>query len=561
MSSSIAARRARGISWGRLQLGRSGMVACLLGGVGTRALARAFVIGFPLLFVVVSWFAGAGYPYYIDNNETFLSFVHARNLESHDPWRYGWLTLDASDPLSDQPPDVYSHNPNGPRYLHYLLLRVGVRDLPTQVLILSVVGTALTGALVWRAFGEPRLLVVAFAVVLDFTGFLAWTVNTYRIWTLALFFGLVWAVTRARPIWVAALAFALFQIEYGFALFAATTMALLALLLHGRRSGRLIGALAIGAGLALVVFAAQVLTFYGWQGFLAELGATYARRGADGAAAASGSPLDQTWDGVFQLLVMMVNVTYGPVVVIEVAIGLVLAAWTLVRRPADQAVRLAACLTLAAFVGLLTASTVLHGYFVDAFVRSLLPLPVLLIAPSIGVIALELRRLLMRTWRWPGLGVFCGTLALLPLALASAERAHAPVAVDLIGRLQTEYRGRTILAPSPGPQSYAAELAFALTGGRGIRASDIDATSDDVRRFESLRDSDGTLTYMCLDTVYLRWRHESEAIDLCDAAADRMTARGHEVVERGTGWVIMRLNREDAPGSDDEGRAGPDQGT
>src|SRR5581483_2522478 len=115
------------------------------------------------IFVVASWFAGHGFPYYLDNNETFLSFVHARNLEIQDPWRYGWLTIDASDLTPSENLDVYTHNPNAPRYLHYLLLRAGIRELSAHLLILGLLGTVATVAVLWRLFGQAELLVVPLA--------------------------------------------------------------------------------------------------------------------------------------------------------------------------------------------------------------------------------------------------------------------------------------------------------------------------------------------------------------------------------------------------------------
>lgn len=58
--------------------------------VRAAVLSRLVVVGLQLAFVVASWFAAAGFPYYPDNNETFLSYVHAHNLETWDPWQYGW---------------------------------------------------------------------------------------------------------------------------------------------------------------------------------------------------------------------------------------------------------------------------------------------------------------------------------------------------------------------------------------------------------------------------------------------------------------------------------------
>src|SRR6185295_17602524 len=121
-------------------------------------------------------------------------------------------------------------------------------------------------------------------------------------------------------------------------------------------------------------------------------------------------------------------------------------------------------------------------------------------------------------WSSPRLGAVCATIALLPIIVASAQHAEPPVAVELFHRLQTEYRGRTIIAPNVGPWMANDALAFALTGGRAIRVSDLDAIPGDVRRYDALRDPDGGLTYICLDTVYLRKQSDPDSVNLCDLA-------------------------------------------
>jgi hypothetical protein len=187
---------------------------------------------------------------------------------------------------------------------------------------------------------------------------------------------------------------------------------------------------------------------------------------------------------------------------------------------------------------------VLYGYFLDGFVVSLLPLSTLLIAPATGLVALELRRLIAPIWSLPHLGAVTAAIALLPIMVASVQRFEPPVAVGLFERLQTEYRGRTIIAPNVGPWMANDALAFALTGGRAIRVSDLDATASDVRRLDGLRDQDGALTYLCLDTVYLRKQADPDAVNLCDLAEASMTPRGHTIVANGNGWFIVQIGDE-----------------
>jgi hypothetical protein len=507
-------------------------------------LGRVVVYVLPLAFVVISWLASAGFPYYLDSNESFLSYLHARNLEIWDPWEYAWLTAEATDPRRPASENFYSHNPNGPRFVHYVLLQAGVRELPAHVLIISVVATSLTAALLWRLFGQPSLLVVPLAIVLDYAGFLAWTVNTYRAWTFVLFFGLILAVVKRHVLWTGALMFLLFQIEYGLAFFVGVTTGLMALLTHRKQAWPLIVASALGAALSLGVFALQVLAFYGWDGFLHELAATYQRRGTVGESSGVLRYLYQAWHGPLLLLNMVARDTHNLPVFVMVLWGVLSSCLALRRASPSDAHRLLATLTVSVAGATVATSTILYGYFVDGFVVSLLPLATFLVAPALGVVALELRAILGRLVTWRYLGALIAAVVLAPLVAGSISHFRPPVAVELFNLLQTEYRGRTIVGPNLGPWHANPELAFALAGGRAFWTSDVDATPEDVRRFESLREADGSLTYICLDTVYLRDRSQPGGHNVCDVAVSRMVPRGHQIVAEGTGWAIMRIGRE-----------------
>jgi hypothetical protein len=157
--------------------------------------------------------------------------------------------------------------------------------------------------------------------------------------------------------------------------------------------------------------------------------------------------------------------------------------------------------------------------------------------------------MLDRFGRLPGRGALPVVVVLAPLAVASLTHFRPPVAVELFDLLQTEYRGRTIVAPNLGPWLANPELAFALTGGRAIRTSGLEVTPDDLRRFEPLRDAEGNLTYICLDTLYIRKMAKLGESSVCQVAESRMLQRGHEVVDHGFGWTVMRVHSEDRPTS------------
>ena len=397
-------------------------------------LSRIVVHGLPLAFVIVSWVISAGFPYYLDNNESFLSYLHARNLEIWNPWQYAWMTAEATDPERATSENFYTHQPNAPRFVHYALLRLGVRELSTQVLLISLVASGLTAVLLWRLFGSPLLMTVALAVVLDYAGFLAWTVNTYRIWMFVLFFGMVLAVRRDRPLWYGAMTFCVIQLDFGIAAFVGAATGVFALFTHRARAWRFVLAAAIGGVASLTLFGAQVLAFYGWEGFVHELAVTYIRRGTAGEAGGLGRYLFQAWHGPLLVLNMITRETHNPAVMVLVLWGVLVSGIALRRKTLDEPTRFVAHLTLSAVAGAVFASTVLYGYFVDAFVVSVLPLATFLIAPALGVVALELRTMLDRFGRLPGRGALPVVIVLAavggcvadPLPAACGGRAVRP---------------------------------------------------------------------------------------------------------------------------------------
>ena len=92
-------------------------------------------------------------------------------------------------------------------------------------------------------------------------------VHRWAGWRLVLY-GLGGAALPLAIFCVEVLAFALFQVEYAMALFMGVMMTLLAIMTHGWRSRSLILAMAVGGAVSAVVFGVQVLTYYGWDGFL-----------------------------------------------------------------------------------------------------------------------------------------------------------------------------------------------------------------------------------------------------------------------------------------------------
>jgi hypothetical protein len=497
---------------------------------------RLLIALLPCAFVVGSWLWADGVPYYTDANETFASYLHARNMVTWDPRLTSWITIESTDPGQPTPTNGYVHNPNGPRYAHYLLFLIGLTDLRLQILVLTVAGALATAGLVWRlwqaaAYCRSALWgVVPLALFLDPIGCLYWLTNTYRLWTFVLYFACLWAVAARRPIWCAVATFLLFQYEYGSALFIGTTMTAFALLWHGRRAAPLVVASFMGAVLSLALFGYQVWSVYGTAGFLAELSGTALRRGTGGAAPSLLMLLGHLWGGSTALVGIVGTNSYSwPVAMLAVYGVLSAPAALILSRCAAR--RAVAALALATMAGALACAMLLWDYFVQGFIGSSLPLVTFLISLGVGSAALDVHRL--GRGRAPIL--LCWALMLAPLVQAGAYRFRPPADGEVFRLLTDEYRSQRMVTPD----SLVIPVS-ALTGAATIPSGGSWVTAESRERIEKSRPSSGRYRYVCIYPDAIRFR---ELIDRCQEAGALMVAQGDRIERSGRGWVVLRLKR------------------
>jgi hypothetical protein len=496
----------------------------------------------PLAFVVGSWLWADGIPYYTDANETFASFVHARNMVTWAPWKTAWLTVETTDPTHPVATNLYTHNPNGPRYAHYLLFLVGITDLRLHILLLSVAGALLTSWLCWR-FWQSALPcrsalwgVAPLALFLDPIGCLYWLVNTYRLWTFVLYFACLWAVAAKRPLWTGLTTFLLFQYEYGTALFIGTTMTVLATLRWRWGSVPLVAASFVGAVLSLAVFAVQVWYVFGWDWLLLELSGTALRRGSPNVEPGLGAALRHAVTGLWLVWDWARSVAYSPPIAALIPYGPLSApvALALSRCPAR---RLLAILSLACWSAAFVSAALLWGYFEGGFIGSSLPMAVFLVGPSLAALALDAGRV-------PRVSLpMAGAVLLGLLCVSGTVRFRAPVDATVYRLLSDEYRGRSLVAPDP-----LMLTVTALTGGPAIPSGGIWITPEQRERVNRSREASGELRYVCVSPNVARFGDltvgkDGKILDPCQEAVTRMVWQGDEVERYGLGWVIMRVAR------------------
>lgn len=491
----------------------------------TRSLLVGITLAWALVFFWWSWGVGGGAPYYLDGNETFYSFEHGQALMLYS-WSETWaVTIQWSDVLSPlTPAAAYLHNPNGSRYLHAALL-LGIDDLPSHVLILGTLGTALAIVTAYAACRDAPLVMLAMAV--DFLGFLAWTGNTYRVWPFVLVFAAIWGVRRPWPAWaMAAFACVLFQYEYGFALFVSTGVLLLALWLSGR--ARLLVAFGAGAALSVVVFAVQVVGYLGGPAAAwAELSLTYTRRSGmatGGVFLACDLPaglahLCRAVDGLVTSVYVM-TLTYGAVVAGLVVYAVLSAS---VQRGRTWPTRL----LLVLLGGATVTAGLLHGYYVDAFGGSLLPFAGFFVWTSAAVVGADLARLIGHRWT--------GLLAMLPVVYASLATFHPPFPGEGLAVLARDFEGQSILSPNP-------QLVYGMTRGRTWPVPPGHPDQADQPIIDTYRGPDGHVYLACFPVVSGVPAVLSGSLgDWCGPFITPQVERGHPIIRSGPGYTIVQI--------------------
>jgi hypothetical protein len=510
----------------------------------------------PVAFVVWAWVQGHGFPYFKDANESYLSYVQARVLTRFSPSQTFFLTFEDTRYDHTAPFNPYTHNPNLPRYVHLLLLEAGIASLPLQILLITtmtVLATLLV--LLWFSASLARgalavSIVLPLVFALDTMGFLSWVVNTYRVFSFLLVWGALASVVRPAAVWVlATVSFLILQYEYGFALFAMPAVVVFAVALHGRAACRALIWLGLGAAASIVVFGTQVLLFYGGPaGVWAELQETVQRRGpaASSAVSASGSALDLLNGAVGAIATNYQQPISWLVAWSMLTAPVVLAiAWRRRGRgslPPDPTFRIAlAKLQGSLVLGCLVSALTLGSYFGVAFVDNFAPCLVFVVVVGLATAGLDLSiglRIVFERLRRPGpvLAWTLGYGVVVTLMLLNAGRVFAlspPLEGAFVPLLQNRYRGLPFIAPD----SYH-NLVFALTWGQSAPSPRI-VTAADLPAYADLRTPDGQLYYLCI---------MRPVVDTyCYTAAGQMLSDGHEVVDWGDDFVIMRLAPEAIP--------------
>lgn len=257
------------------------------GGLGAVVLAYCVSLGSFLAYT-------EGLPYVLDNNETFSSLVHARNIALFGVRETFGLTDEAYGLEPAQHPYVYTHGGNFPRLYSLLLYVLGARTPEAQIVVTTFT-VGLTGLLFAYHFfsrvATPLFaLVYCLLLMTDYVMQAQWLVNTWRTWHhFFMFSSLLCAHGLARrgrlPRWLPPVTLLNFACLAYFEIVFATLVTLLATVYAGligrRRPRRVLQGWSLivgGAALGAAVLVAQLIGYLGWDGFLTDVRLTFLSR-------------------------------------------------------------------------------------------------------------------------------------------------------------------------------------------------------------------------------------------------------------------------------------------
>ena len=339
-----------------------------------------------MLTIVATWIASNGLPYFKDNNESYLSYVHGLNLLKYNPANFSFLTAEDTNPSTETelpdksltPGSIYTHNPNFPRYLHALLLSIDIFDFRMHILIIGLLSAMSTTFLMYsflHRIGAPYYVAFILFILLlaDLRGFDAFLTNTYRCWSFTLFFGVYYSLVLKNwrvPVFLSF--FILFQFEYGFAIFLASSACVFSILNEGKSSIKKIAYAFIGAIVSIILFCIQLVTYKGLDGLTHDFLETLDRR--------SGVKYD--YNNFLSDLFNQINAQIGSVfeiysIVVWMSVGLCIITYLLIPfihkrksivKPCFPFLQKITSWVISVVIGGLVAAILLPGYVTDAYV-------------------------------------------------------------------------------------------------------------------------------------------------------------------------------------------------
>ena len=249
------------------------------------------LLSYLIIYLMFLW--GTNFlPYVFDNNETFSSLIHAKNI-----FHFG---IKSSFGLSDESygllkiahPYVYTHQGNFPRIYSLLLYCLGIKSAESQIAVTTFT-IGLAGMLFCYHYFAKYIscffaAIFCLLLMTDYVMFMQWQVNTWRVWHLFFFFasflcchGLN-SINRKIFIPLTILNYTcLFYMEIAYAAFVFLSNSIYILLLPNicwKRKTLNIAIFSMGLLFGAGILISQNIAYLGWEYFKQDLIYTYSAR-------------------------------------------------------------------------------------------------------------------------------------------------------------------------------------------------------------------------------------------------------------------------------------------
>ena len=233
-----------------------------------------------------------GIPYVFDNNESFSSIVHAKNLLQFDFFKTYGLTDESFGVLEAAHPYVYTHQGNFPRLYAALLYVLGLKSIQWQIIghLVTINTLALYFAYSYFSKKISPLFALIYCLILltDYVMNFQWQFNTWRVWHCFFMFSSLMLVEKYNDIdnkfYIPLLLLnfiALAYCEITYAIFIAILTS--TLFIFKLRKFKIwfkplsLIAIASAIGFGILIFQ-SILYFGGMSGFLSDLSFTFTAR-------------------------------------------------------------------------------------------------------------------------------------------------------------------------------------------------------------------------------------------------------------------------------------------
>jgi len=235
-------------------------------------------------------------PYVFDNNETYSSLIHAKNMDKYGVSETFGLTDESYATTNSGHPYVYTHQGNISRFYTLLLIKLGIES-PESHIVISLLTIGLLGFYLAFRFLDKHIswsfsVIYCLLLMTDYILYAQWHMNTWRIWHLAFFFSSLLIAekisqsSQKRWLFIGVLNFAcLFYFEILFSLFVLLVTAIYTLFKNIKSIKNVIKIWVIqfvGTSLGFSVLALQSINYLGLDGFKKDLELTFFSRNRTG---------------------------------------------------------------------------------------------------------------------------------------------------------------------------------------------------------------------------------------------------------------------------------------